>query len=199
MVVNTTASFLFWLSDKRRIDFKLLFLISDFFLSGTCIIFWMILVSLLLSCVPRHHGQCGSRLKNKQPPIRFSAVAHGLCLFTGYMQCALSCLSVHSYPWVWQYNWFLYFFSIRPSSFCVRHGQPFHWPVLGHPVGVVYLLYLLYWLGRDGHRLGLDRVGHIMERVGSSQRLLGLLLTMRSMLGQLKARNNWLPMFHSYR
>ena len=30
-----------------------------------------------------------------------------------------SCLAIHSYPWVWQYSWFLHFFSNRPSSFCV--------------------------------------------------------------------------------
>ena len=56
------------------------------------------------------------------------------------------------------------------SSPCNHHlsvwgaGQHFYWPVLGHPVGAVHLLYLLYRLGRDGHRLGLDhRVGHAWD------------------------------------
>ena len=80
----------------------------------------MLLVSLLLSLVPRHHGQCDSRLYNTQPSIGFSAVAYGLCPFSRYMQCALSCPSVYLYPWVWQYSWFFHLFSVRPSSFRMR-------------------------------------------------------------------------------
>ena len=85
----------------------------------------MILVSLLLSLVPRHYGQCESRLYNKQPPIGLPAVAHGLCLFFGYMQWPLSYSSVHLYPWVWQYSWFLHFFSVWSSSLRVRRRSVF--------------------------------------------------------------------------
>ena len=62
-----------------------------------------------------------------------------------------------------------------------------------------HLLYHLYQLDRDSHCLGLDRVVNVVGRVGSSQRLLGLLLVMQSMLGQLKVRKNPLSMFRLYR
>ena len=85
MVANPTVLFWLWWLKETRIDFKGLCLISDFLLSATLSIFWMILVSLLFSLFQCHHKQCDSRLYNKQPLIGFSAVAHGLCPFSGYM------------------------------------------------------------------------------------------------------------------
>ena len=137
MVANTTALFLFWWLDERRIDFKLFFLISDFFLSATCIIFWMILVSLLLSLVQRHHGQCESHLYSKQPPNGFSAVAQGLCPFSGYIQWALSCPSIHSYPRCGSTVGSCISSPIVHHLSLSRNGQHFHWLVREHLAALI--------------------------------------------------------------
>ena len=61
-------------------------------------------------------------------------------------------------------------------------------------VGVFdHLLYHLYQRCQDGHRFGrLVLVGHVVGRIGFSQRLLGLLLGMQSVLGQLTVQKNQL-------